>query len=84
MTCSQGKKTCDASEIDAAISSQVLWWSEELRFSASGRPYECNASNNAQTKSFVGAISDPVWAGEQPPVPIILSITWVTGPMLTH
>jgi hypothetical protein len=43
-----------------------------LRFSkASGRPYESNARENAQTRSFVRAMTDSAWAREQPPMPFI-------------
>jgi hypothetical protein len=64
----RGKDTCEAPETAAAIFSQTLLKSGELRFSkASGRPYESNARENAQTRSFVRAMIDPAWAGEQPP-----------------
>jgi hypothetical protein len=72
MARSRGKNTSEAPEIAAAILSQALLKSGELRVSkASGRPYESNARENTQTRSFVRAMVDPAWAGEQPPVPFI-------------
>jgi hypothetical protein len=73
MTRSRGKNTCEAPEIAAAILLQVHRRSEELCFSkASGRPCESNARENAQSRSFVRAMSDPAGAESGPQCPLYI------------
>jgi hypothetical protein len=65
MTGSRGKNTWEAPETAAAILLQVDRRVEELCFSTSScRPYESNARENMLSRSFVKAMSDPVWGGE--------------------
>jgi hypothetical protein len=68
MTRSQGKNTCEAPEIAAAIRLQVERRSGELLlFKASGMPYGSNARENAQSRSVVKAIRNTELVEEQPP-----------------
>ena len=51
----------------AAILSQVHRRSVEFRFSnVSGWPYESNARENAKSRGFPRAMSDPGWGVEPP------------------
>jgi hypothetical protein len=67
MTRSRGKNTCEAPEIAAAIRLQVDRRSEEFwLFEGSGKPYESDARENAQSRSAVKVMSDPVLGRGQP------------------